>query len=193
MTTALVLARKGYRVTVVAQHMPGDLSIDYTSPWAVKTGLIQIVILGGKLAINSAFVGSFSQEPINCVGNEKRSMTRLRTVFSGISQQIVPRLACARWAVLNTIMLPYMSQDFFVRAKRKFGLKMSYMTYGSDFLPLSLTKVSGHPGKRTSSRNQDGDEFDDSLNKYADIPSVLAVSATRTWGNVYSRACFAYS
>lgn len=35
LTTALVLARKGYKVIVVAQHMPGDLSIQYTSPWAV--------------------------------------------------------------------------------------------------------------------------------------------------------------
>jgi glycine/D-amino acid oxidase-like deaminating enzyme len=35
LTTALVLARKGYAVTVVAQHLPGDLSIEYTSPWAV--------------------------------------------------------------------------------------------------------------------------------------------------------------
>lgn len=36
LTTALVLARKGYAITVVAQHLPGDLSIDYTSPWAVS-------------------------------------------------------------------------------------------------------------------------------------------------------------
>lgn len=36
LTTALILARKGYKITVVAQHFPGDLSIDYTSPWAVN-------------------------------------------------------------------------------------------------------------------------------------------------------------
>jgi D-amino-acid oxidase len=36
LTTALVLVRKGYKVTVVAKHMPGDLSIEYTSPWAVS-------------------------------------------------------------------------------------------------------------------------------------------------------------
>jgi len=35
LTTALVLARQGYKITVVAEHMPGDLSIRYTSPWAV--------------------------------------------------------------------------------------------------------------------------------------------------------------
>jgi len=35
LTTALVLARKGYKVTVVAKYMPGDLSIEYASPWAV--------------------------------------------------------------------------------------------------------------------------------------------------------------
>ena len=135
----------------------------------------------------------FFRTPINCVGNEKRSMTRLRSGFSGISPHIIPKLACARWVVLNTMMLPYKSQDFFVQAKRKFGLKMSFMTYCTNFLHSSLTKVSGHPGKRTSSRSQDRDEFDDSLDKYADISSVLAVSATRAWSNVYSRACFAYS
>jgi hypothetical protein len=35
LTTALVLARKGYKITVVADYLPGDLSIEYTSPWAV--------------------------------------------------------------------------------------------------------------------------------------------------------------
>jgi D-amino-acid oxidase len=35
LTTALVLAQKGYKVTIVARHLPGDLSIEYTSPWAV--------------------------------------------------------------------------------------------------------------------------------------------------------------
>ncbi|KAG9230777.1 FAD dependent oxidoreductase [Amylocarpus encephaloides] len=35
LTTALLLSRKpGYRVTVVAKHMPGDYDIEYTSPWA---------------------------------------------------------------------------------------------------------------------------------------------------------------
>lgn len=34
---ALILAENGYghRTTVVAQHLPGDTSIDYTSPWYV--------------------------------------------------------------------------------------------------------------------------------------------------------------
>ncbi|KAK1772068.1 hypothetical protein QBC33DRAFT_525579 [Phialemonium atrogriseum] len=33
---ALVLAEKGYgrRITVVAEHLPGDTSVNYTSPWA---------------------------------------------------------------------------------------------------------------------------------------------------------------
>jgi len=35
LTTALILARKGYKVTLVAEFAPGDLSIYYTSPWAV--------------------------------------------------------------------------------------------------------------------------------------------------------------
>ncbi|KAM3424069.1 hypothetical protein BST61_g11380 [Cercospora zeina] len=34
LTTALLLARKGHHVTVVAKHMPGDYDIEYASPWA---------------------------------------------------------------------------------------------------------------------------------------------------------------
>jgi len=56
LTTALVLARKGYQVTVVSQHMPGDLSIDYTSPWAVNSDFLLYLITGSKLAINCAIV-----------------------------------------------------------------------------------------------------------------------------------------
>lgn len=34
-TTALALKRNGYKnVTVVAKHIPGDKSIEYTSPFA---------------------------------------------------------------------------------------------------------------------------------------------------------------
>jgi hypothetical protein len=34
LTTALVLLRAGYRIQVIAVHKPGDLDINYTSPWA---------------------------------------------------------------------------------------------------------------------------------------------------------------
>ncbi|CAK1358617.1 unnamed protein product [Cercospora beticola] len=34
LTTALLLAKKGHHVTVVAKHMPGDYDIEYASPWA---------------------------------------------------------------------------------------------------------------------------------------------------------------
>jgi len=35
LTTALVLQREGYEnITIVAKYMPGDRSIEYTSPWA---------------------------------------------------------------------------------------------------------------------------------------------------------------
>ena len=34
LTTALLLARKGHSVTVVAKHHPGDYDIEYASPWA---------------------------------------------------------------------------------------------------------------------------------------------------------------
>ncbi|KAK9476884.1 hypothetical protein V1514DRAFT_310452 [Lipomyces japonicus] len=34
LTSALVLARNGYDVTVIAKFMPGDFDIEYTSPWA---------------------------------------------------------------------------------------------------------------------------------------------------------------
>ncbi|KAE9986143.1 hypothetical protein EG328_006405 [Venturia inaequalis] len=32
--TAISLLEAGYKVTIVAKHFPGDLSIEYTSPWA---------------------------------------------------------------------------------------------------------------------------------------------------------------
>jgi hypothetical protein len=34
LTTALLLSRKGFSVTVAAKHMPGDYDIEYASPWA---------------------------------------------------------------------------------------------------------------------------------------------------------------
>ncbi|KAL5320608.1 hypothetical protein ACEPPN_011418 [Leptodophora sp. 'Broadleaf-Isolate-01'] len=34
LTTALLLSRAGYNVTILAKHMPGDYDIEYTSPWA---------------------------------------------------------------------------------------------------------------------------------------------------------------
>lgn len=35
LTSAISLLRKGYKdVTVVSKHVPGDLSTEYTSPWA---------------------------------------------------------------------------------------------------------------------------------------------------------------
>ena len=34
LTTALLLQIKGYDVTILAKHFPGDKSADYTSPWA---------------------------------------------------------------------------------------------------------------------------------------------------------------
>ncbi|KAF4635672.1 hypothetical protein G7Y89_g2432 [Cudoniella acicularis] len=35
LTTAVLLARKpGYKITVLAKHMPGDYDIEYASPWA---------------------------------------------------------------------------------------------------------------------------------------------------------------
>lgn len=33
LTSALFLTEAGYQVTVVAAHVPGDSSIEYTSPW----------------------------------------------------------------------------------------------------------------------------------------------------------------
>ncbi|CAO3661309.1 unnamed protein product [Umbelopsis vinacea] len=34
LTVALILQKQGYDVSIIAKHLPGDLSIDYTSPWA---------------------------------------------------------------------------------------------------------------------------------------------------------------
>lgn len=37
LNVALVLAEKGYGryMTIIAEHLPGDTSINYTSPWFV--------------------------------------------------------------------------------------------------------------------------------------------------------------
>lgn len=35
LTSALFLAEAGHTVTVIAAHVPGDSSIEYTSPWYV--------------------------------------------------------------------------------------------------------------------------------------------------------------
>ncbi len=34
LTAGLVLQRNGYQVKIIAEHWLGDLSINYTSPWA---------------------------------------------------------------------------------------------------------------------------------------------------------------
>ncbi|EMC98904.1 hypothetical protein BAUCODRAFT_31180 [Baudoinia panamericana UAMH 10762] len=34
LTSAMLLAEAGYEVTIIAAHVPGDSSIEYTSPWA---------------------------------------------------------------------------------------------------------------------------------------------------------------
>ncbi|ODQ68062.1 D-amino acid oxidase [Nadsonia fulvescens var. elongata DSM 6958] len=34
LTSALLLLKEGYDITIVARHLPGDLDIEYTSPWA---------------------------------------------------------------------------------------------------------------------------------------------------------------
>lgn len=34
LTSALLLAKEGNKVTVVGKHMPGDYDAEYASPWA---------------------------------------------------------------------------------------------------------------------------------------------------------------
>lgn len=36
LTTALLLQRKGYQVTIVAKYVPGDMNVEYTSPYSGK-------------------------------------------------------------------------------------------------------------------------------------------------------------
>lgn len=31
--TAIFLLEEGYKVTIIAEHFPGDTSLEYTSPW----------------------------------------------------------------------------------------------------------------------------------------------------------------
>lgn len=44
LNVALVLAEKGYgrRTTIIAEHLPGDTSINYTSPWFVEQLLLPV-------------------------------------------------------------------------------------------------------------------------------------------------------
>ncbi|RIB20078.1 hypothetical protein C2G38_1964445 [Gigaspora rosea] len=37
LTTALILQRNGYQVEILSEHWPGDLDINYSSPWAAAT------------------------------------------------------------------------------------------------------------------------------------------------------------
>jgi D-amino-acid oxidase len=46
LTVGLLLQKQGYEVTIIAKYLPGDLSIEYTSPWAgnISTSfLVQMV------------------------------------------------------------------------------------------------------------------------------------------------------
>lgn len=46
LNVALVLAEKGYgrQTTIIAEHLPGDTSINYTSPWFVEEPLLPVHI-----------------------------------------------------------------------------------------------------------------------------------------------------
>ncbi|CAG8468552.1 4466_t:CDS:2 [Scutellospora calospora] len=48
LTSALLLQRNGYQVKILAKHFPGDLSINYTSPWA-GAGWLPSLILEKRL------------------------------------------------------------------------------------------------------------------------------------------------
>ena len=49
LTTAVLLSRKGYDVTIVAQHMPGDYDIMYASPWA-GANYVPLMTVAGERA-----------------------------------------------------------------------------------------------------------------------------------------------
>jgi glycine/D-amino acid oxidase-like deaminating enzyme len=44
---ALLLAERGYgsHITVIAEHLPGDTSINYTSPWYINTTTFYMEII----------------------------------------------------------------------------------------------------------------------------------------------------
>lgn len=83
LTTALVLSRKGYNVTIVAQHMPGDLSAQYTSPWAVGQQSHKTLIIGSKLVVHCDLVNCSQFGVADFAGNGKKNMIGLHSVFFG--------------------------------------------------------------------------------------------------------------
>ena len=90
LTTALVLARKGYKVTVVAQHLPGDLSIEYTSPWAVCS-----CYSSAKIRVQIGFLQLFRSMSIEIDAdysvNARKNTTELVIRSSWILPLITPR------------------------------------------------------------------------------------------------------
>jgi glycine/D-amino acid oxidase-like deaminating enzyme len=44
LTTALLLQKKGYQVTIVAKYAPGEMNIEYTSPYSGnRESIFQII------------------------------------------------------------------------------------------------------------------------------------------------------
>ncbi len=42
LSSALLLTEAGYRVTIVARDLPGDLTQDWASPWSVTLDVIDV-------------------------------------------------------------------------------------------------------------------------------------------------------
>lgn len=70
LNVALVLAEKGYgrHTTIIAEHLPGDTSINYTSPWFVEQLLLPVHIYKRLIGVQGRckFLCYFCKRP-ECV------------------------------------------------------------------------------------------------------------------------------
>ncbi len=64
LTSAWFLAEAGYEVTVIATHVPGDESIEYTSPWYVCSSN-STEAMSKSLCLGPAPTGEPQLRPIN--------------------------------------------------------------------------------------------------------------------------------
>jgi hypothetical protein len=100
LSTALVIARRGCKVTVVAQHVPGDLSIEYTSPWAVSLILTSANAQGAQWLSNAESLVSLIVLP-NHLGIERRCSIELPMNHSGSCHMNILNLVFRRCLSLN--------------------------------------------------------------------------------------------
>jgi hypothetical protein len=124
LTTALVLARRGYRIVVVAQHLPGDLTIEYTSPWAAAQWFSA-----------ATTYNSFGRSGLT-LGRGRRPSIRLHMRCSGSWRRMSLARGSLRWNVSSVLVEHYGIPALSARGKQKSGLRILCMMYLTNTTPL---------------------------------------------------------